>query len=70
MADNYYGKCAMCKYFDLYDSDGYGKYKCTYSGRYYTVFEPQCTAHFEPASPTGRYSRSELVDMAREHKLP
>lgn len=70
MADNYYGKCAMCEHFDLYDSDGYGKYRCKYSGHYYTVFEPQCSSHFEPARPNGKYTRSELVDLAREHKLP
>ena len=70
MADNYYGTCAMCDYFDLYDNDGYGKYRCTYRDRYYTVFESQCTAYFKPARPVGRYTRTELVDMAREHRLP
>ncbi|MBR6682039.1 MAG: hypothetical protein IKL40_03545 [Clostridia bacterium] len=69
MADNYFGKCSMCEYFDLYDSDG-GKYRCTYTGHYYTVFEPQCNAYFKPARPTGRYTRTELIEMAREKRLP
>ena len=68
MADNYYGKCAMCEYFDLYDKDG-GKYRCTQRNIYYTVFEPQCTAYYKPASPRGQYSRVELIERARENKL-
>jgi len=70
MADNYYGKCSMCEYFDLYDNDGYGKYKCTRREQYFTVFEPQCSAYFKPAVSVGRYTRTELIELAREHKLP
>ena len=70
MADNYYGKCALCEYFNLQASDGYGKYLCTIRDRYYTVFEPMCSTYFKPAQAIGRYTRSELVDLAREHKYP
>jgi len=68
MADNYYGKCALCEYFDLRDKS-YGKYWCSKMRTYFTVFEPQCSAYFKPAGPEGRYSRTELVELARENKL-
>lgn len=68
MAGNYYGKCALCEYFDLYSNDG-GKYRCTKRNQYFTVFENQCTTYFRPASGHSGYTRAELVDRAREHKL-
>lgn len=68
MAENYFGKCAMCEYFDLRDKS-LGKYYCTKRKTYFTVYEKQCTAYFKPAGGEGDYTRSELVDRAREGKL-
>jgi len=65
MADNYFGTCALCKHFDLYDKS-YGKYYCTEMRTYFTVFEKKCTK-FEPAGPASE--RIEMVDKARENKL-
>lgn len=66
MADSYYGKCALCVHFNLYDKD-YGKYRCEKLKTYFTVFEPQCNSYFELATPVGE--RIELVEKAREGKL-
>ena len=68
MADNYYGTCALCEYFNLYDKSG-GTYRCTKMNQYFTVFEKQCNTYFRPAGPMMGYTRSELVDRARENKL-
>ncbi len=68
MADNYWGCCALCEYFNLFDKDG-GRYRCIKTGHYFTVFEKQCHSYFKPAGPIGDKSRSEAVDLARENKL-
>lgn len=68
MADNYWGKCAMCENFDLRDK-WLGKYYCSQFKMYFTVFEDQCKVYFRPAGPERGYSRTELVEMARNGKL-
>lgn len=44
MADNYYGKCAMCQYFNLYDKYSFvsDKYKCTLKDSYRPWSDTAC----------------------------
>jgi len=65
MADDYNGRCAMCKHFNLYDKYRFcsDKYKCTLKDNYYPWSDRACSK-FEQANRS-----FETVDKAREGRL-
>ncbi len=63
--ENYYGKCAMCQYFNLYDKYSFAsdKYMCTLKDSYRPWSDEACNKFVQAnRSP-------ELVEKAREGRL-
>lgn len=63
--ENYYGKCAMCQYFNLYDKYSFvsDKYMCTLKDSYRPWSDSACDKFVQAnRSP-------ELVEKAREGRL-
>lgn len=71
MAEDYYGRCAMCRYLNLYDRDsgflGLDKYFCTRRNQYVPWGDKQC-GYFSQA-PGSADDRIELVEKARRGQL-
>lgn len=71
MADDYYGRCAMCRYLNLYDRDsgfwGLDRYYCAKRKCYVPWSDRQCVDFSQ--APGSSIDREELVEKARKGRL-